>query len=128
PAPANAPAKAPTESCLQGEAEHERPEPVEDVAAEQPARQVARIAAGEPHSAVARQLERDLRAGVAGADDEHRPVGEIEWRAVVARVELMDALVESCRDGGNVRPLEWSRRDDDVVGLERSVVGVQDPA
>ena len=41
-----------------------------------------------------RRLEGDVRAGMAEADDEHGPVGELRRIPVLARVDLSDAGIE----------------------------------
>ena len=73
-------------------------------------------------------LERDVRARVARADDEHRPVLQLGEVAVVARVELPDPRIEIGREARDVRLLHHSRRDDDVVGLEPLLTGGEDIA
>ena len=45
-------------------------------------------------SCVARELFGDLEAGVAAADDEHRPGGHVVRRAVLGAVELHDVRVQ----------------------------------
>ena len=56
------------------------------------------VAAREPDFSEARELERDLRARIAGADDEHRAIGQVERIAVFARVELVDVRRETRRE------------------------------
>src|SRR3954470_7594675 len=82
--------ESPAETSVQGGARQHWPDPVEDVTAEDAPRQVACVAAGQPHLAMARELERDLRAGVAGADDQNGSVRQRERIAIAARVELYD--------------------------------------
>ena len=86
-------------------------------------RELAGVRAREDDIVRRRRLVGDVRARVARADDEHRPVLELRQVAVVARVELGDARVELARELGRVRPLEDAGGDDDVVGLEAPVAG-----
>ena len=73
--------------------------------------------AGEGHGvAGAGGFERDIRAGVRGADHEHRPVGELLGSPVVERVELADRRVELRRERRHDREAVRAGGDDDVLG------------
>ena len=71
-----------------------------------------------------RSLVGDVRARVARADDEHRPVLELGEVPVVVGVELSHPRIELRREARHVRLLHDTRRDDDVVGQEPPVADV----
>lgn len=98
-------AQAAAESALGGDAhDAEHVEPAEQVAAEEPLWEGGLPGADrDGHRPRAGEFFGDLHAGVPGADDEHRPVGELVRVAVVGGVELGDLSVEvrgQVRDGG----------------------------
>jgi hypothetical protein len=81
-------------------------------------RDLATGAARQPRTVSARDLERDLRAGVAGADHEDCPVAQLGRVPVVARVQLDDLSVQILGELGNTwRPI-GPGGDDDVIGFE----------
>ena len=84
--------------------EPERDQPVEQVAPEHPLRQ-RRLAGAdrEVHLARRGELLRDLEAGVAAADHEHRPVGQVGRAAVGARVQRPHLGREAARERTGTR-------------------------
>ena len=70
------------------------------------------------------ELVRDLKAGVAAPDHEHRPVCDVVGSAVVAAVELVHLGGQVLRDRGNARRLKRPGGDHDLVGLVCAVVGL----
>jgi hypothetical protein len=76
----------------------------------------------------AQQLIRDLQAGGGRADHERpagaQPVGPL----VVEHGDLVDPVGQLRGDGGDLRPVEGARREDDRVGLPRPVRGGDDVA
>ena len=117
---------APTECGVRRRAIHDGPHPIEEVAAEESAREVTGTAAREPDLSRLRELERDLRAGVPRSDDEHWPLGKLERIVVAARMDLVDFGRKPPADGRNLRLLERARRDYDLIGLVDAVAGVND--
>ena len=97
--------------------------PPEEVAAEKSLRQ-RRLATADCEMDVvcARELARDLVARVPAADDQHRPLRDVGWRAVVGAMDLKHVRGEVVGELGKSRPLERPGGDDDLVGLDRPVV------
>ena len=75
----------------------------------------------QPCPMASRDVERDLRAGVARADDEDVAVLELAGVPVVARVELTDRRIELAGEGGDARLVVRAGRDDDLVRLEPAI-------
>src|SRR4051794_36333788 len=82
------------------------------------------------------ELLRDLEAGVAAADDENRPLGDIARVPVGGAMCLKQVRRELAGERRHARHLERTGGDDDLVGLdlpllesddERSAVGIQRP-
>jgi hypothetical protein len=91
-------------------------------------RDFAGLLARLPRSVSPRQLERDLGARVADADDEDGAVSQLGRVAVRRGVELVDPRVELAGEGGNLgRPVR-ARGDDHVVRLEPLCSRVHDVA
>ena len=112
--------------CVPTKNEHAEPHP--SAAALDRHRDLPGVRAREDDVVLDASLVGDVRARVARADDEHRPVLQLRQVAVVVRVKLGDARIELARELGRVRPLEDARGDDDVVGLEAPLAGVRDVA
>ena len=75
-----------------------------------------------------RQLDGDLGAGIAEADDEGRTVCELRRISVVDRVQLHDPRIEILRERRLLRHAVGAGRDHDVLGLERFEAGLDDVA
>ena len=73
---------------------------------------------GQPRRCVLRELQGDLGAGVADADDEDGAVRELRRVAVFERVELTNRRIEIRGERRDLRLLEVRHRDHDVVRLE----------
>src|SRR5947208_758233 len=90
--------------------EHVVPEEAEDgehdlaTAASMRNGDLADVSPGEPGGARTGQLVRDLRAGVAGADDEHAAFPQLHGVAVLARVQLDDSRIELRCEGRHMGP------------------------
>ena len=75
----------------------------------------------------ARELLSDLKARVAAADHEHRPVGYLIGPAVLGAVQLNDAPIQRVGDRRHARHLERAGGHHDLLGYVRAVaVGVDD--
>ena len=89
-------------------------EPRNDVAANQALnieRHLADAPAGEPDFVGARQLRRDLGAGIAGAGQEHIACLQLRGIAIIARMQLPNCGIEVAREGGDARFLDnWRWR------------------
>jgi hypothetical protein len=83
---------------------------------------MAGVSPREPYLPEPRELERDLRAGVARADDEHWTVGQIERAAILARVDLLLGRRQPRRERRHERPLERPGRHHDVIGFVPTIV------
>ncbi len=81
----------------------------------------AGVPAGHPHHAVGCELFGDLRAGIAGADDQDRSFPQLSGVAVVAGVDLPGRRPQILCEAGLPRPLVVGHGDDDIVGLEAAL-------
>ena len=118
-------AKATAQSGVERRPCQHRPDPVEEISVQQPARQMTGASPGQPDFPDAGELERDLCAGVPRPHDQHRAIWNVERISVVARVELPNARRDLPRDVRDLRPLKRSRGDDQAVGFERAIVGAK---
>jgi hypothetical protein len=91
-----------------------------------PDRDVPGVVARQVGRACGCEVHRDVGAGVAWTDDQHRPVLELGGVAVLARVQLDRARVEVGREVGDARALEGAGGDHDVAGLDGPGRGVGD--
>ena len=67
-----------------------------------------------------------LEAGVASADHQDPAVGDVVRLPVARAVRLKDLRCESVCKLRNVRRLERARGDDDLVGMERPTVYLEE--
>ena len=75
------------------------------------------VGTGEPRPVRLRNLHRDVRPRVAGADQQHLAGLQLRRTPVLARVHLHDARLELGSEPGDVRrPVEAGRGDDAVGG------------
>ena len=84
-------------------------------------RELADVGANQPCPMAGRDVERDLRARVARADDEDGAVLELARVPVVARMELADGRIELAGERGDARLVVGAGRDDDLIGLEPAI-------
>jgi len=92
-------------------------------AAEKPTdakRYLARAASGHVHAPALGELHRELGAGVAGADEQHRPRLELARCLVVHGVQLHDRCGEVLGKRGNTRSLVVAHGDDDLLGAKHA--------
>ncbi len=75
-----------------------------------------------------RELLRDLKAGVAAADDENRPLRHVIGSAIADGVRLEDIVRELLGELRHVRRLEGPGRDHDLVGGGRPPVHLESEA
>src|SRR3569833_1542734 len=113
---------------FRGRVAHDRPQPVEHVAREQPSRDMSGISSGQPHFSARRELESDLRARVARTNDEHRTTRKVERIAIRTRMQLMNGRRQPTRNRRNSRTLKRPGGDDDAVRLHgtRAAVDADD--
>ena len=90
--------------------------------------ELTRVPAGQQDPVRPGQVQRDVRAGVAGADDQHVAVAQLRRVAVVARSELDDLRIQVGRERRDRRQPVVPGRDDHVVRLVPLVAGVEDVA
>ena len=102
-------------------------QPPEQVAPGEPLRERDRLGAGGDDGGSADvNLGGDLQPGVPGTDHEDPATcRQLVGVAVGAAVQLLHTRVEAAVDGGDVRLVERTRRDDDLTGPERTVGGVR---
>src|SRR5262249_28211244 len=83
-----------------------------------PERHVTRVTTRHPGRTLARHLNRDLGARVAGANEEHAARLQLLWIAVLARMQLENVRAQLRCERGYARNLIARHRDDDMVGFE----------
>ena len=91
-------------------------------------RELAHIRAHQPRPMASRHVERDLRAGVARADDEDVAILQLTRVPVVTRVELADGRIELAGERRDARLVVGAGRDDDLIGLEPAIPDADDIA
>ena len=77
----------------------------------------------QDRSVLPRRHQGDLRARVAGTDDQDGPVAELRGAPELARVQLRDARIELGGEVRNPRPVVGTGGDHDLVGRVVTVVG-----
>jgi hypothetical protein len=78
-------------------------------------RNLAGVAANEDRLVFTSGLDRDIRAGVARANDEDRTRLKLRWVSIVHRMELTDARVELFCPCRSLRGLVTAGGDDDGI-------------
>jgi hypothetical protein len=69
----------------------------------------------------ASRLERNIRTGISGADDEDVPGPELQQILVVSHVQLRDRRIELARERRDPGPLEIRHGHNDVLRLEVAI-------
>jgi hypothetical protein len=77
------------------------------------------VGAHQRRSVPAGDVEGDLRAGVGRPDHEDRPVLELRWAPVLARVELEDRGTQLPGELRDARFVEGATGDDHLIGIYR---------
>ncbi len=89
-------------------------------------RDLSRTGAGKDDVVGRGKVLRDLRAGVAHADDERTARRELSRIAIRPGIHLTDALVEALREGGDARHLVVRHRDNHLASGERGRLAADD--
>ena len=87
-------------------------------------RNVAGVAPRQPDLVTPREIERDLRARVTRADDQHAAVPQLARVPVVLGVKLNDVAAQLARERRNPRGLVAGHGDHDLGGLDGAAVGL----
>src|SRR5581483_6987380 len=104
-------------------------QPPEEVAAEEPLRQRCLARPDRELDAMGRgELLRDLEAGVTAADDENRSLRDVARAPVGGAVRLEEVRRERAGERRYARDLKRAGGDDDLVGLDLSILEPDDEA